>query len=497
MNAGAVSQPAIATGEVPADRSRNPGRQGAPDSEGSGFAGLLSRLGGNRDERQPAPARDVRDGTGDGSQIADWLRAHVESAAPGGDVVDSEPAPERQHNNSSGGPADIDAQAQMQAQTQAQMQVQMLSGSGAPADAGQLAAMVGRVANGTATEAETTLVRAALASQENGAVLSPEQLIRACLEMAPGRAEELPSEEAKASAAVLTVLRRETHLAPVHNLGTGWAARLATEGNRSLRPSAQLLEGSSGDVQQPRSAIDLERSEDARLAIPQAAVTAARDGQLSENWRRGASPLVEVQATADVLPDARVQPSAVQRADILVVEPQAAPVTQQIAQHVVAEAANLATQAGRPDVPTFGVKLESPLKVLHIQLQPENLGVVTIRLAVKDNALRLDLEVGRGETANLIQRDRDALSALLRSAGYLIDGVEVRIADQSGLGAHGASGHSNTHMQGGAQSGSSQTDARSPGERSQHERGNNASGNGRGREDEQASRSARGGGIYI
>jgi flagellar hook-length control protein FliK len=491
MNAGAVSQPPIATGEVPADRSRNPGRQGAPDSEGSGFAGLLSRLAGNRDERQPAPARDVRDGTGDGSQIADWLRAHVESAAPGGDVADSEPGPERQHNNSSGGLADIDAQAQMQ------MLMQTLSGSGALADDGQLAAMAGRVANGTATEAETSLVRAALASQENGAVLSPEQLIRACLEKAPGRAEDLPSEEAKASAAVLTVLRRETHLAPVNNLGTGWAARLATEGNRSLRPSAQLLEGSSGDVQQPRSAIDLERSEDARLAIPQVAVTAARDGQLGENWRRGASPLVEVQATADVLPDARVQPSAVQRADILVVEPQAAPVTQQIAQRVVAEAANLATQAGRPDVPTFGVKLESPLKVLHIQLQPENLGVVTIRLAVKDNALRLDLEVGRGETANLIQRDRDALSALLRSAGYLIDGVEVRIADQSGLGAHGASGQSNTHMQGGAQSGSSQTDGRSPGERSQHERGNNASGNGRGREDEQASRSARGGGIYI
>lgn len=486
MNTGAVSQPPIATGEVTTDRSRNPGRQGSPDSESNGFSGLLSRLVGNRDERQPEPARDTRSGAGDGSQIADWLRARVEATAQDRHVADLEPAPER-HDAGRGGLTDIDVNALMR----------MLSASGALADAGGLAVVIGRVANGTATAAETTLVRTALASQENGVALSPEQLIRACLDEAPGRAEDLPSEEVKASAAVLTVLRRETHLAPVNNLGTGWAARLATDGNRSLRAGTPLLEGSSRDVQQPRSAIDLEPSEDARLAIPQAAVTAARDGQLGENWRRGALPLVEVQATADVLPDARVQPSAVQRADILVGEPQAAPVTQQIAQGVVAEAATLATQAGRPDVPTFGVKLEAPLKVLHIQLQPENLGVVTIRLAVKDNALRLDLEVGRGETANLIQRDRDALSALLRSAGYLIDGVEVRIADQSGLGAPSANGQSNTHMQGGAQSGSSQTDGRSPGERSQHERGNNASGNERGREDEQASRSARGGGIYI
>lgn len=487
MNTGAVSQPPIATGEVTADRSRNPGRQGAPDSEANGFSGLLSRLAGNRDERQSAPARDMHDGGGDGSQIADWLRAHVEAAVQDGDAADLEPAPERHNNSSSDGLKDIDVQAL----------IQVLGGSGALVDAGGLAAMAGRVENGTATEAETALVRVARASQENGVPLSPEHLIRASLEKVTGRTDEPPSEEAKTSAAVLTVLRRETHLAPVNNLGAGWTARLAAEGNRSLRAGTQLLEGSSGDVQQPQPAIGLERSEDAHLAIPQAAVTAARDGQLGENWRRGASPLGEVQATADVLPDAGVQPSAVQRGDILVGQVPAVPVTQQIAQRVAAEATTFATQAGRPDVPTFGVKLESPLKVLHIQLQPENLGVVTIRLAVRDNALRLDLEVGRGETANLIQRDRDALSALLRSAGYLIDGVEVRLADQSGLGAQSATGQTNTPMQGGAQSGSSQTEGRSPGERSQHERGNNASGNGRSSEDEQASRSARGGGIYI
>jgi chemotaxis protein MotD len=146
------------------------------------------------------------------------------------------------------------------------------------------------------------------------------------------------------------------------------------------------------------------------------------------------------------------------------------------------------------------VKHEAAAKVLHLQLQPEGLGTVTIRMSVKDQALRLDLEVGRGETAHMIQRDRDALSALLRSAGYMIDGVEVRVADAGGANAQGGNGQANTPMHGGGQSGSSQPEGRSPGERSQdgrNERGNNAFGSGRNGEDEQARHTARSGGVYI
>ena len=131
------------------------------------------------------------------------------------------------------------------------------------------------------------------------------------------------------------------------------------------------------------------------------------------------------------------------------------------------------------------------------QLQPDGLGTVTIRMSVKDQSLRLDLEVGRGETAHLIQRDRETLSALLRSAGYLIDGVDVRIADPTGANAQTGSGQANTPMQGGGQSGSSQPDARSSGERPQDGRRNNSFGDGSNSEDEQAGHTARGSGIYI
>ena len=142
-------------------------------------------------------------------------------------------------------------------------------------------------------------------------------------------------------------------------------------------------------------------------------------------------------------------------------------VAHQIADRVASEASTLTAQTGRPDAPTFAVKHEPAAKVLHIQLQPDGLGTVTIRMSVKDQSLRLDLEVGRGETAHLIQRDRETLSALLRSAGYLIDGVDVRIADPAGANAQTGSGQANTPMQGGGQSGSSQAEGRSPGERSQ------------------------------
>ena len=74
-------------------------------------------------------------------------------------------------------------------------------------------------------------------------------------------------------------------------------------------------------------------------------------------------------------------------------------VAHQIADRVASEASTLTAQTGRPDAPAFAVKHEPAVKVLHIQLQPEGLGTVTIRMSVKDQALRLDLEVGRGETA--------------------------------------------------------------------------------------------------
>ncbi len=157
-------------------------------------------------------------------------------------------------------------------------------------------------------------------------------------------------------------------------------------------------------------------------------------------------------------------------------------------------------QATRPDAPApgLGQQFGSPVKVIHLELQPEGLGAVSIRLAVKDQELHLSLEVGRGDTATLIQRDRDTLSALLRSAGYLIDGVDVRMAGPSGLAAAPMDGQSGMQMSGGAHSRGSQPEDRAPGAGPQDNSRGSGSGNRHNGEDDQIGRNrGRGGGLYV
>ena len=369
---------------------------------------------------------------------------------------------------------------------------------------GGLSAIAARVANGTASDAETALMQAAAAAQAHGDELSTEQLVLASLAKVAARVgQSAATDDEKTTTVSLAVLRRETHFAPAADVSAGWAVRIAA-GDRALGAGAQPDTDVADDVTLIRSGNGLEGRADAQLAVPRAAVMAEGDAQPGTGWRRGAAPLAEMQAAADAVASAgdnaivAEQAAPVARSDALVNAGLAGGgVAQQIADRVAGEAGTLVTQAARSDAPAFGVRHESPVKVMHIQLQPEGLGIVTIRMSVKDQALRLDLEVGRGETAHLIQRDREALSALLRSAGYLIDGVDVRVADPGSANAQIGNTQANTQMQGGGQSGSSQAEARSPGARPQDERGNNAFGNERNGEDEQAGQTARRGGIYI
>jgi chemotaxis protein MotD len=105
------------------------------------------------------------------------------------------------------------------------------------------------------------------------------------------------------------------------------------------------------------------------------------------------------------------------------------------------------------------------VKVLHIDLQPAELGSIEIRLSLKEDALELRLDASRAETAALIGRDKEALAQMLRSAGYLIDAMTVQIgepdrsagtASQPGSQGTQTPSQSMTHTQ----SGGSQADAR-------------------------------------
>jgi flagellar hook-length control protein FliK len=63
------------------------------------------------------------------------------------------------------------------------------------------------------------------------------------------------------------------------------------------------------------------------------------------------------------------------------------------------------------------------LKVLHLELKPANLGSVTVRIELKDNAVTVHLETQRRETLAAIERERDALMTSLSAAGYKVDSI--------------------------------------------------------------------------
>ena len=109
-----------------------------------------------------------------------------------------------------------------------------------------------------------------------------------------------------------------------------------------------------------------------------------------------------------------------------------APPILQIAERLEAELTSAKTDTFKPDdvsLPNLSVKSDSALKVLHIQLQPAELGTVTVRMSLKQDALEIQLDASRQETAYMLRQDREALSKVLQSAGYALDGVTVHIVE--------------------------------------------------------------------
>jgi hypothetical protein len=78
--------------------------------------------------------------------------------------------------------------------------------------------------------------------------------------------------------------------------------------------------------------------------------------------------------------------------------------------------------------------------VLHIQLQPVELGALEIRMRLTDAGLEVHIEATRHETASLLKNDREALAHVLRGTGHAVDAVTVSFADKSAAQGQGAQG---------------------------------------------------------
>lgn len=93
-----------------------------------------------------------------------------------------------------------------------------------------------------------------------------------------------------------------------------------------------------------------------------------------------------------------------------------------------AEAVEAPRASTMPDADTAQTLSRGPLRVLHIKLEPEDLGAVVLRMRLVGQSLELHLEASRAETARLLDKDRDALTRVLRASGYTPDVVTVQTA---------------------------------------------------------------------
>jgi len=118
---------------------------------------------------------------------------------------------------------------------------------------------------------------------------------------------------------------------------------------------------------------------------------------------------------------------------------------EQVAQRIASEAASspaFARHLAGTDQPIG----KPALKILQIQLQPADLGTVTVRMEMKDSDLVLHVEADRAATAEMLRSDQDSLSKLLRASGYNVDAGSIRVVE----GDRGAAAQQN-NQQGGAQ----------------------------------------------
>lgn len=107
---------------------------------------------------------------------------------------------------------------------------------------------------------------------------------------------------------------------------------------------------------------------------------------------------------------------------------------------------------------------KAPVRVLHIQLDPPELGPLTVRMSLRNDALQLQLETSNQQAANLIQNDKEALTRLLRSAGYSLDGLNIQVTQtERGVGGQ-ALGQGDNAGPGQGQQGWRQSDGRPSGQ---------------------------------
>ena len=167
-----------------------------------------------------------------------------------------------------------------------------------------------------------------------------------------------------------------------------------------------------------------------------AAVAGGKLGTGSEAKGNGSAPLIDAGPISTEDPASGAVPAP----------------TQQIANRIAAEVSAFEV-VDRIQTEPNQVAAKPVLKVLQIQLQPAELGTVSIRMELREGVLELHVEAAKVETAEIIRGDRDTLSNLLRSSGYNVDANTIRVTEVDRTTASQQSGQqgAQTNMQSSAQ----------------------------------------------
>ena len=73
----------------------------------------------------------------------------------------------------------------------------------------------------------------------------------------------------------------------------------------------------------------------------------------------------------------------------------------------------------------------SSVKTLNVQLEPESLGTVTLRMRLSGNQLSIRVDVAEPATLDMIQRDRDRLQKSMTTESVSVDQLEIRSARET------------------------------------------------------------------
>lgn len=288
---------------------------------------------------------------------------------------------------------------------------------------------------------------------------------------------ETPSAEISEDV-TLKVVRRETHLAVVRT------SPLLSGDPAASPASAETAQ--QVETQAAQLARDLQRSTNDTATDP-AVEDAGPDASLTSrtlSYERPAHREFGQQASADGQPASPRDPGEGNgtASGTFALSLQTARTAQTGADDALAEAAyetpaDQISSAVQSEVPVEGEEISTngAVRVLQIELKPASLGAVTVRIALKDNAVTLHLEAQRADTLEAIERDREALAGSLRAAGYTVDGITSSVQGDTGRLTGLLSGSFDAGYSG-SQAGGQGSSAQSSGQDSAGSSGQGASG---------------------